>query len=97
MIALPLSDISSIILTKGEELVQPIKYSPFWFLLKWGVSLNIARYFARNAEYYLDQIELVINSINYRCEFIASGYLFKRHCDFFTSLSYDSRLTVNQD
>lgn len=94
LIALPLNDITSITLTKGIEVVEPRKYYPFWLLLKLGVPLNIARYFANGYEYHIDQLELVIATHEYDFKFIASGYLFEHHLKFFTSLNYDNILSV---
>ena len=94
VIAMHVNSISTITLTKGIEVVEPRKYSPLWILLELGIPLNIARYVANGHEYSIEQLELVITSQEYEFKFIASGYLFERHLNFFTSLNYDDILSI---
>ena len=64
-----------------------------WILLKLGVSKLYARYFKfRLHEYAIDQMELHIETTNYKMNLIANGYLFERQLEFFENLNYGNKL-----
>ena len=66
-----------------------------WLLLKFGVSIRIARNFRIMLhEYSIDEMKLILKTVNYEAEFIASGYLFERHLDFFKRINYTDKIQI---
>jgi hypothetical protein len=96
LVALPATKILKIELIKGAEKISPILFSPMWILLKTGVSIRYARYFrfSRN-EYFTESMTLKIETVHYQMKFIASGYLFEGHLEFFERLSLEDKFKVN--
>ncbi|MCT4664989.1 MAG: hypothetical protein N4A45_07125 [Flavobacteriales bacterium] len=81
-------EIKNIILTKGNELVNPFPFSPMWLLLKLGVSIKNARYFGIYwlKEYHIKETELIIETKNYYIKMTKNGYSFENQKPFFDKL-----------
>ncbi|MEQ9169363.1 MAG: hypothetical protein RLO12_24120 [Fulvivirga sp.] len=95
-IPLPFSTLNKIILTKGKESVNLIFLSPMWTLLKVGLSIDLARYFALGGEYKIEETTLEIISENLKMRLITNGYAFKGQERFFSQLEIGGHLEINK-
>lgn len=92
-IPIPNEEIIEITLERGVETIAPFFLSPMWIKLKFGVSIQKARYFrVRTHEYSIDEMRLGIKSTNYELELVANGYLFESQVVFFENLSFGKKL-----
>ncbi|WP_457610848.1 hypothetical protein [Lutibacter sp.] len=88
-IPIPKNEINKIELIRGEERINPFPFSPMWILLKLGVSKLIARYFKIYvSEYSIENMKLMIDTENYKMEFIANGFLYEKQLEYFENLNY---------
>ena len=88
-IPIPRNEINKIELIRGEEKINPFPFSPMWILLKLGVSKLIARYFkVYVSEYSIENLRLMIDTENYKMEFIANGFLYEKQLEYFENLNY---------
>ena len=95
LLLIPKEEITYIKFVKGSEQVDPFFLSPMWILLKFGVSLRIARNFKiMMHEYSIDEMRLTLKSVNYEIEFVSSGYLLERHLDFFKKSDYSNKIQI---
>lgn len=88
---LPFDDIQAIKLSGGDENLEPIPYTPCWFLLKLGVPLTIARNFygrrlPKDSEYTIEPTSLSIETEHGSLLLHTSSYDFSSIKEFFNSL-----------
>ncbi|MDC7997991.1 hypothetical protein [Gilvibacter sediminis] len=89
LLLIPKKENTYLKIIKGSEKIDPFFLSPMWWLLKFGVSVRVARNFKiMTHEYSIDEMKLVLKTEDHELEFTASGYLFERHLDFLKKLEY---------
>ncbi|WP_158281585.1 hypothetical protein [Sediminitomix flava] len=92
LIPIKYSDITDLKLIKGDELVNPRKFSLMWILLKLGVPLTISRYFwgGRTISYSIGDTELIISTTFFKMKMITNGFTFESQEDFFRRLPIEN-------
>lgn len=88
-------------LIRGEEFISPQIISLMKLLLKLGVKIRYARYFANNRsfsrlEYRISDVELKIETSNLKMKFITNGYYFENQVPFFKSLNKAEKTIIRK-
>ena len=97
LIPIPEKDIIELKIVRGKEEINPVPLYPMWVLMKLGVSVLTARYFAMRAnQYSIRQMKLSITTKDYDMGFIANGFLFERQLDFLQTLEIGNKLVVGK-
>ncbi|WP_090121895.1 hypothetical protein [Lutibacter oricola] len=96
-IPIPVNDLLRIKLIRGKEMINPFPLSPMWILLKLGVSILYARYFQiyKFNEYRIEEMKLIIETIDYGMEMIENSYKFESQQRFFENLNYKDKITID--
>jgi hypothetical protein len=79
---------------KGTEVCEPVYFSPMWILLKLGVRLEIARYFANRWEYSIEPTTLIIQTQTFKLKLETNGFTFSSQADYFLKFSEIKALEI---
>jgi hypothetical protein len=94
---IPFKEITKLELNKGDENVEPFLLSPMWILLKFGIKIEIARYFRiRLGEYSIGQTTLKIETLSFKLELQTNGYTFNSQDNFFSKLTEIENLNITK-
>ncbi len=85
---IPYSEIERFELIKGKETINTEKYTPLWILLKTGVRLKYARYFAigKINEHRIEELNLNLKMKDLKLNLIINGYSYESQNKLFKDI-----------
>ncbi len=91
---IPFKEIDMLELIKGTEVCAPYYFSPMWILLKLGIRLEIARYFANGSEYSIEPTTLIIQTQAFKLKLESNGFAYNSQADYFSKFGEIKALEI---